>query len=571
MAENETDRVQDGASSTNQLLRVLLGIGLTLPASVACLVGMLLPTLTTFITSTQDVNLLGGQAEAVGMENFARLFEDPAYGRALGFTALLVAVRLLAVAILPVLLALGINVFGRAVRISTRLLFTIPLALYAPVALALSWSIVFNPVLGIVSDPLLARPETARLTVLLTDGLLALGVAAGLGLILYLAALRGPGEDAPEFKQVLPPLAAAWGIGLLATVALTLQSFTWSYTLTSGGPLNSTLTLALYQYEQTFRTFRLGVGAASSALPLLVILLLGLIAGLIVVLAGLRIDLVQAGKSSQSSGSRALFGVIAVLALLCGIVACALNAGVLPAALISGAALPGSDNARFTDFSLLGRSFVVNTVLLSALVVFVFQIPVTFLAALGIGGLRLLGRRSEWLLILFSPWFFVLTGPLMGTFLIRLQKADLFNTLGAVAGPFWISVPILVILTLFFKGRQQAYQDAINASGTQVGAFFRQVIVPALPLALLLGLGAWLIRMQRLQWPLTVASDPELFTAPVSLLFLAFQYGASFAGLGSQIALFAIPVGLFFLIAFEIFQIVYLDRLALVRDESETS
>jgi oligogalacturonide transport system permease protein len=42
------------------------------------------------------------------------------------------------------------------------------------------------------------------------------------------------------------------------------QEFNGPYAITEGGPLNSTYVLALYIYDQSFRFFNLGYGAALS-------------------------------------------------------------------------------------------------------------------------------------------------------------------------------------------------------------------------------------------------------------------------------------------------------------------
>ncbi|MBN1427223.1 MAG: hypothetical protein JXB07_02485 [Anaerolineae bacterium] len=560
----------DNPSTDNLVLRLLLGLGLMFPALICLITGMVIPTVSTLNTSLLDWKGFG-QGEFIGFENYTHLFSDKVFGQALNFTIMMIIVRLLIVAILPVLLALGVNAFGRAVRIPVRLAFTVPLALYTPVALALSWELAINnPAARFMrGEGILHNPATMRPTLLVIDGLFVLSLALGLGLIIYLAALRGQGDAPLTFKQARRPLLTVWTISLLATVALTLQAFDWSYILTKGGPINKTLTLALFQFGTAFNKFMFGYGAASMVPPLLVILVLGLAAGLIVVLAGLQLEHVSPTTSSPG-GSKPVFGLILALALLFGMTGCLVSAGVIPAGIAGSTLKPGifPEGMGIGDggpqiAEALGTAFLSNTVILSALAVLLFQIPVTYLAAVGIGGLRPLGKRSEWLLLLFSPWLFMTTGPLMISFFERLRAAEMINTSAAVVEPSWISIPILFILTLLFKGCEKPYRKAIAEGQSPLGAFFKKVILPSLPLTLLLALAAVLVRMQRFHWPLVMTSSPDTWTMPVALTQLAIQYAMTPATIGQALSLFVIPTFLFFLVAFGIYQVVYLERLAL--------
>lgn len=555
-------------ASNNRVLRTLLGLGLMLPAIVCWISGMVLPTISTVILSLQNKRPIGDSVEFIGFENYQRLLSDARFGQAANFTLTMIGVRLLIVAILPLLLALGANAFGRAVRIPVRLALTIPLALYTPIALALSWGLALRPSAGIVQAPLLGRPETARAALLLIDGLFILGLASGLGLIFYLAALRGPGEENPTFRQVRKPLLASWAIGILATIALTLQAFDLSSVLTKGGPANSTTTVALYQVEAGLQRLQFGFGAAAAVPFLLIVMISGLIAGLIVVLANLRLELVSHARPSPG-GSKAVFGLILALTLLCAVVACGLSAGAIPAGLASGSGTLG-EGPDLAEGLPIARILLINTIVLPALFVFLFQVPLTYLAALGIGGLRPLGKRSEWLLMLFSPWLFVTAGPLLLALYEQLRSSGQVNTSLAVTGPFWVSVPILFVLALFFKSREKPYQEAVTAGQSSSGAFFSKVILPSLPLTLLLALAALLIRMQRFQWPLLAVNDLDLYPMPVALAMVAGQYGVTPSALSSLIVIFVIPIFLFFLTAFGIFQTVYMDRLALCSPAGST-
>jgi ABC-type sugar transport system permease subunit len=569
--------VNERASGGKSWLRVVIGLGLLLPALLCCVSVLVVPTGGTVALGFFDYDGLRPPA-FVGGENYGRVFQDPRFFEALRFTLTSVAVRVAVVAVVPLLLALAVNEFGRVVRVPVRLLFTIPLALFAPAVTALAWGLALDPRgrfmitllrgLSLPPRPLLADPDTARGAVLSIEGLSIFGLACGLGLILYLAALRGRGAEAPSWKAVRKPLIASWVMGLLATLALAPQSFALGFSLTRGGPANSTLTLALYQYIMSFAMLRLGGGAALSTPGLIVAALLGLGVGLIVVLTGLRLKRVSWGKETGLITRGGRRRVVAVLLLLVMVLVagtgCLLS--VLPRAwnAVASLGMPDAyaDALKGPGPISIGRAWI-NTVLPPLLAIFLFQMPITYVAALGIGALRPLGKRSEWLLLLFSPWLFVTMGPQSPAAFLIVRQLNLLDTVVALLLPCLFSVPILFILTLFFKGQEPGWRVALAEGQSPVKAFFSALILPSLPLAVLLACGSLLVGMQDLLWQLLVSVSPDGWTMPLVLTSLR-QSSVSMPILAASVVLFGLPTFLFFFLAFGLFQALYLDRLALV-------
>ncbi|MBN1813379.1 MAG: sugar ABC transporter permease, partial [Anaerolineae bacterium] len=430
-------------------LRVVIGLGLLLPAILCCVSVLVIPTLGTVALSFSNYDGIGAP-DFVGVSNYRSIFQAPPFSAALGFTLSSVAVRVAVVAVVPLLLALAVNEFGRIVRIPVRLLFTIPLALFAPVVTALVWGLALDPrgrlmrtiLLGLdlPPRPLLADPEVAKRVVLSVDGLTTFGLACGLGLILYLVALRGQGAQAPSWKAVRKPLVVSWVVGLLATIALAPQSFALSFVLTRGGPMNSTMMLALYQYIVSFTMFRFGTGAALGTLSLILAILLGLGTGLVVVLTGLRLERVPWGKEVgliTRGGRRRIIAVLLLLAMVfIGGTGCLLS--VLPRSwnVLDSLGLPGAytEALKGPPPASIGQAWI-NTVLPPLLAIFLLQMPIVYVAALGIGALRPLKKRSELLLLLFSPWLFVTVGPLSPVAYLIARQLNLLDTAAALPPP----------------------------------------------------------------------------------------------------------------------------------------
>jgi ABC-type sugar transport system permease subunit len=552
-------------------LRALLGLVLLVPASLCCLTNLLLPTLQIFVTSLDKYDLLR-PSQFVGLANYAALFRDAVLGPALGFTLLLTVERVLAVALVPPLLALLANEFGRKVRLPLRLLFTIPLALFAPVPLVLGWRIALNPQFGLFGrQSLLGNPALAPQVVLLIDALSTFGLACGIGLVVYLIALRGAGDPAPTWKEVRKPLLVTWVVTLLATVALGLQSLTASFVLTAGGPANRTMTLALYYYRMAFQRLAFGAASAVAAPWLLVLAVLGLAATAIVAGTGLRLETTPRGDHSGLLGPsrRQLASVLLALGLVGSLALCGL--GALPYLATGQAVLrDGGSASQMVTRSTPVNSAVLNTIVMPALAILLVQLPVVYLAALGIGALRPLGRRSEWLLLLFGPWLFVGIAPLATAVLERARQMHLLNTSLGLMLPMTFNVLMLFVLTLFFKGQEPKWQAAQAAGQPAGGTFLRSVILPSLPLAALLACISLAIGQQEWFWPMIIANRLDVMTLPLMLIQLSGSFtGGNSPALATELVMFGLPAAAWSFLVIGLFQVFYLDRLALRTADDE--
>jgi ABC-type glycerol-3-phosphate transport system permease component len=349
--------------------------------------------------------------------------------------------------------------------------------------------------------------------------------------------------------------------------------------MTNGGPGNTTQTLALLQYRQGFQFFQFGLAGTIATLTLLVVALLGLGVALLIILTGLRLQLAPPDQPTGllSTGRRPLALILLILTLCGSIAVC--SGGVLPfgwtvlnslkteAEIFSaGSFFPASPTmaaySQIWEVIPLAR-VLVNTIAPPLTALLLLQLPLAYAGALGIGALRPLGKWSEWLLLPFSPWLFVTISPLSLAAFERLREAGGLNTSAGLTPPLILSVPMLFILTLFFKGQESHYRTAITAGESKATAFFRRLILPSLPLAALLAAALLLVNVQAFFWPLVVASSPEHHTFTVALLMLRGQFQTAWPILAAGITLFQLPTFLFFFVVFGLLQVLYLDRLIL--------
>ncbi|GAA4530915.1 carbohydrate ABC transporter permease [Nonomuraea ferruginea] len=575
----------------------VLGWLLLMPAVLGMLITLLLPTVLTIGFSLRSGGLVGPSAFA-GLGNYGRLFGDDSFWPALGFTLSVTIMPLLVALVVAPLLALALDRGGAWVRRAGRILLSLSLVTFSPAAVAVSWLRGLRPdAEGLTAMARsLAEPATAPGTLRLIVAAATFGVVCALAVLAFLPALRG--------GTVTPAMLAVAGIVALATVAAGLQLFTLGLVLTGGGPRDSTQTLALLQYTFTWRAARLGMGAAIATLTGVILGVLGIAATILAIATRMRLTVTPATAPDEDHSARASAAgpgspYFQARPQDAGL-ATGLSGQPPGAAVPYGAAPPpGNPYAPGTPYetgagkpdtarkpSAAGMAVGVAALLVATVLVFLWSRPwlsallqpaeagaphgrnvhlntwlpafagalvsvgVAYLGALGIGGLRPLGRRSEWLLLPFAPWLFVGAGPLSIANWNTLRGLGLVDTVAALVPPLLVSVPALVILTLLCKGLAER----------NTGDLLSGVVRPSFPMACVLVVAVTLVNAQDLLWPLLVTQQPDLATAPLAQFMASSQFPGGGADVGLATPLIAIVLALAAAVAA---QLLYLDRLAL--------
>lgn len=234
----------------------------------------------------------------VGLENYQRaFFRDGLFWSSLGrtfyYAVVSVPLGLLGSLLSAILLNQdlpGTNLF--------RTIFYLP-SLIPAAAMALLWRWLLNPRLGPINHyfsqwfgwpsdfPWLTHPDTVIPTLIV----MALWASWGSNtMLIFLAALQGVPEalyDAAEidgagvvarFRHVtLPMISPAFFFNLVLGVIGALQVFTVTWVATQGGPSYGSWFFALHIYQQAFRYFRMGYGAALSWIFVVIVMTLTLI------------------------------------------------------------------------------------------------------------------------------------------------------------------------------------------------------------------------------------------------------------------------------------------------------
>ncbi|MGI5241556.1 sugar ABC transporter permease [Dactylosporangium sp. CA-139066] len=444
--------------------RVVLGLALALPAFILLLTSYVEPLVWTVRSSFQRLTVIRSAAGPdVGFDNYGDVFKA-GLGGAFGRALLLAVVPLLVVLLLAPVLAWLAHRGGPAGRWAARGLLALPLAAYAPTAAAA------GPVAAAADEPGGGVPS-----VLGVYWLTGFGLAAALGVTLYLAALRR--------RSLTGPLVAA-AIGGLAVVAVALQSFTVPFIV---GDDRQGQTPATVMYQQAFVYGRFGTAAAVSTVLLLALLVFGLAATLLLILTRTRLEY-DDERPAPSPPNYVFLAAVGGLTIAVLVVSW----------LGLGDWLTRITDSREPSADIAGVSVGVNTWLPPVISAGV-GVTVAALAAAGISGLRPLGRHSEWLLLPFGLFLFVGVTPLAVRAFAAGQTAGRLDSFIGLIPPTRVAIPALVVLALLVRGQVRRREEAA-ARGQAVS--WARTILPAAPMLLLAYLVTWFVESQDLVWGL---------------------------------------------------------------------
>lgn len=237
----------------------------------------------------------------IGLDNYTQLFRDPIFLAALGNTFKYAFMYMPISVVLALIIALAINASGRLVGFF-RTVYFLPVVT-SVIATALIWSVgfyqprygLFNQIfalLGLPQQPFLRSPETALFSVVIYSVWKNLGYdivifMAGLSAIpvtFYEAAKVDGANRWQIFRHVTLPLLQPTMIFIVITgIINSLQVFGPIYVMTvasgadkPGGPLNSTIAVAVYQWQVAFGELKLGYGSAMGIVLFVIIMLITL-------------------------------------------------------------------------------------------------------------------------------------------------------------------------------------------------------------------------------------------------------------------------------------------------------
>jgi multiple sugar transport system permease protein len=263
------------------------------PALIVIGVFFVLPVLAALIVSFTDFDIYAladiRNLRFIGLRNYVRLLETPLFWHALGNTLYFVAVG--------VPLSIGASL-GAALLLNSPLARAksfFRTALFTPVvttlvAVAVIWRYLLSTRYGLINyalgrlgiapvdwlgDPHWAMPAIILFAVWKSFGYNMVILLAGLQSIpqqLYEAARMDGASRVQQFRYItLPSLAPILLMVSILTIAGHFQLFAEPYVMTQGGPLQSTVSVLYFMYEEGFKWWNLGSASAVAFLLFLFI------------------------------------------------------------------------------------------------------------------------------------------------------------------------------------------------------------------------------------------------------------------------------------------------------------
>ena len=272
---------------------------MTAPALTAIGLFFVLPALASLVLSFTDFDIYAlanlNNLRFIGLDNYQRLVTNPLFWQAMGNTMWFVVFGVPMVVIASLAAALLVN----AKTLRWRAVWRV--ALFAPfvttlVATAVVWNYLLHTRYGLINYALgqigiapidwLGNPSTALPAILL----FVAWKSFGYNMIIFLAALQAVPRDLEDAARVdganawmrfrhvtLPAIAPTVLLVAILTVAGMFQLFAEPYVMTQGGPARSTVTVLYFMFEEGFKWWNLGSGAAVAFILFLCILVVTLI------------------------------------------------------------------------------------------------------------------------------------------------------------------------------------------------------------------------------------------------------------------------------------------------------
>ncbi|WP_082233177.1 carbohydrate ABC transporter permease [Halobacillus massiliensis] len=269
------------------------------PAVILLAVFSLIPILVAFVISFSDMNLKGladwSSITFIGLENYMDLFSDDTFIKSIYNTLFYVIIGVPLVIVSSLSIALLLNYGTNKIFTVFRAVYYMP-SITNIIAVAVIWGYLYNTEYGLFNYllslltvdniPWLEEPTIAKLSLIL----LAVWKGIGINMIIFLAALQGIPKSYYEaaemdganrlqvlFNVTLPLLRYATFFVTITTLIGWMQFFEEPFVMTDGGPLDGTISIALFIYKEGFQFSEFGYAAAGSFILFAMIIIVTLI------------------------------------------------------------------------------------------------------------------------------------------------------------------------------------------------------------------------------------------------------------------------------------------------------
>jgi len=263
------------------------------PALISIFIFFFIPVIASFVISFTDFDIysLGNynNLRFVGLKNYSDLLNNELFWTSLKNTFYFVIVA----SPLSIAVSLGAALILSSKVVKLKAIFR--LAYFIPVvttlvAVAIVWRFIYHPRFGMLNylfgliginsidwlgDPFWAMPSIILMSIWKNFGYNMIIFIAGLQNIpehLYEAAILEGANVWQQFKKITLPMLAPTTIFIsIITMIGNFQLFAEPYVMTQGGPLNKTLSVVQYMYQEGFRWWNMGYSASIAFVLFLII------------------------------------------------------------------------------------------------------------------------------------------------------------------------------------------------------------------------------------------------------------------------------------------------------------
>jgi multiple sugar transport system permease protein len=248
-----------------------------LAPALAVAVGFtIFPLVRTFSLSFTNLDL-SGQADWIGTDNYARMLGDGLFWQSVGVSGVFLVVGVVLELVIAWTLALLLADSVSRLNNVLRTLFAIPMLL-SPVVIGITWRVLLNPQFGWINAILqtpgmdwVGDPSKSLWVLIAVDvwqwtPFLFLMLSAGLvgipGEVKEAARLDGANGLGILRHITFPLMLPVTLVAILLRSIDSTKTFELPFTLTSGGPGNTTTTVAIFMYRRAFSEFDQGYASA---------------------------------------------------------------------------------------------------------------------------------------------------------------------------------------------------------------------------------------------------------------------------------------------------------------------
>lgn len=274
----------------------LAAYAFTSPAMVLLVAFLVIPMCYTIYYSLFKYQIIRpDDMRFAGLDNYAKLFHDGNFWKALKNTAYFTVIVVPVQCALALGLALLVSKRFKGVAIFRTMYFGPQLT--SMVVISVLWAVLYNsnPNTGLINsvlvglglDPInfLTNEKTAMNSIIFMSA----WQGAGYQMMIFLAGLQGIPKEQYEAASIdgagklksflyvtLPGLKNVIKYVIMITVIQAMKLFTQPYVMTKGGPQNSTRTMVYYVYEQGFQKRNFGYACAVAAVFFVIVVILSL-------------------------------------------------------------------------------------------------------------------------------------------------------------------------------------------------------------------------------------------------------------------------------------------------------